>query len=148
MARIILVPLDGSAYSLRAAEFAMSIADKSSDTLVFMHVVADEKLPEGLRDYMRAEHIEEQPTAAYEQFIRDHVLGEAEGRARDRGFSAVRGFLEHGNPAKAIVETADRENADVIVMGTRGLSDLQGIVLGSVAHKVNHLSKRTVVTVK
>ncbi len=148
MARTILVPLDTSEYSLKALDFALSLADPGSDTLVLAHVIVDETPPRGLEEYMRAEHIQEQPTAAYEQFVRDHVLGEAEAHARARQMASVRCVVEHGNPAAVIAELADRENADMIVMGTRGLSDVQGIVLGSVAHKVNHLSARTVVTVK
>jgi nucleotide-binding universal stress UspA family protein len=38
--------------------------------------------------------------------------------------------------AKAIVETASANNIDLIVMGSRGLSDVQGLLLGSVTHKV------------
>ncbi len=148
MARTILIPLDSSEYSLKALDFALSVADAGNDTLVLVHVIADETPPRGLEEYMRAEHIQEQPTAAYEQFVRDHILGEAEAHALGRQMNSVRCVVEHGNPAAVIAELAERENADMIVMGTRGLSDIQGIVLGSVAHKVNHLSTRTVVTVK
>jgi nucleotide-binding universal stress UspA family protein len=45
-----------------------------------------------------------------------------------------------GHVAKNIVETATAHGADLIVMGSRGLSDIQGILLGSVTHKVMQLA--------
>jgi len=53
-----------------------------------------------------------------------------------------------GRAAKAILRAAESEGADVIVMGSRGLSDLAGLLLGSVTHKVIQLSHRTVVVAR
>ena len=53
-----------------------------------------------------------------------------------------------GQAAREIVADADEVDAGVIVMGSRGRSDLAGLVLGSVAHKVIHLSKRPVLVVQ
>jgi nucleotide-binding universal stress UspA family protein len=46
-----------------------------------------------------------------------------------------------GRIAKDIVETADDLGSDLIVMGSRGLSDVQGILLGSVTRQVMHLAR-------
>ena len=51
-----------------------------------------------------------------------------------------------GAPAHQIVSYADDQDVDYIVMGRRGLGDLGGILMGSVAHKVGHLTPRTLVT--
>ena len=56
--------------------------------------------------------------------------------------------IEVGDPAAAILEVAKGRKADLIVMGSRGLGDLQGLLLGSVSHKVGHLADRTCITVK
>lgn len=56
--------------------------------------------------------------------------------------------MERGEPAEQILETAKRTDVDLIVMATRGLSDIQGLVMGSVAHKVSHAAPCTVVTVR
>jgi len=57
-------------------------------------------------------------------------------------------LIEDGDPAKRIIECAEKENADTIVMGARGLSDIEGLLLGSVSHKIAHLASCTVITVR
>jgi nucleotide-binding universal stress UspA family protein len=53
-----------------------------------------------------------------------------------------------GYAAREIVSDADEIGADVIVMGSRGRGDLTGLLLGSTAHKVIHLSHRPVLIVR
>jgi nucleotide-binding universal stress UspA family protein len=53
-----------------------------------------------------------------------------------------------GYAARNIVEDAIDHDVDVIVMGSRGRSDLAGLVLGSTAHKVIHLTDRPVLIVR
>jgi nucleotide-binding universal stress UspA family protein len=64
---------------------------------------------------------------------------EAHGDVRDTVF---------GHAAREIVEDAKEHDAGVIVMGSRGRSDLTGLVLGSTAHKVIHLADRPVLVVR
>ena len=54
----------------------------------------------------------------------------------------------YGHAASEIVTEAQELGADVIVMGSRGRSDLAGLVLGSTAHKVMHLADRQVMVVR
>lgn len=53
-----------------------------------------------------------------------------------------------GYAAREIVDDAIEHDADVIVMGSRGRSDLVGFILGSTAHKVIHLADRPVLIVR
>ena len=53
-----------------------------------------------------------------------------------------------GKAAKAIVDEASRFGADLIVMGSRGLSDFQALLVGSVAHKVLHYAHCPVLIVR
>ncbi len=57
-------------------------------------------------------------------------------------------MLREGNPAEAILKAAKQVDADLIVLGTRGLSDLKGLLLGSVSHKVIQLSPCSCLVVK
>jgi nucleotide-binding universal stress UspA family protein len=54
----------------------------------------------------------------------------------------------YGRAAREIAAAARAHDADVIVMGSRGRSDLVGLVLGSTAHKVIQLSDRPVLVVR
>ena len=54
----------------------------------------------------------------------------------------------YGQAGREIVDAARAHDAGVIVMGSRGRSDLAGLVLGSTAHKVIHLSDRPVLVVR
>jgi nucleotide-binding universal stress UspA family protein len=54
----------------------------------------------------------------------------------------------YGHAAREIVDDAKEHDASVIVMGSRGRSDLTGLVLGSTAHKVIHLTDRPVLVVR
>lgn len=60
----------------------------------------------------------------------------------------VNKIVEEGDPAQVIAKIAKSINADQIVMGTRGLSDLKGMLMGSVSRKVVHLAHCPVVLVK
>jgi len=53
-----------------------------------------------------------------------------------------------GHAAREIVSDAKDHDADVIIMGSRGRSDLAGTLLGSTAHKVIHLTDRPVLVVR
>jgi nucleotide-binding universal stress UspA family protein len=53
-----------------------------------------------------------------------------------------------GHAARYIVDAANEHDVGVIVMGSRGRSDLVGLVLGSTAHKIIHLSDRPVLVIR
>ncbi len=58
------------------------------------------------------------------------------------------GHTIFGYAARSIVDDAVDRDVDVIVMGSRGRGDLAGLVLGSTAHKVIHLTDRPVLIVR
>ncbi|KAF1077246.1 universal stress protein [Methanogenium sp. MK-MG] len=53
-----------------------------------------------------------------------------------------------GDPAAEIIEMAEKEKADLIVIGSRGLGTLKGVFMGSVSQKVTHHAKCPVLIVK
>ncbi len=144
----ILVPLDGSKHAFKALGYACDLAEKYGSAITLLHVVASREIPEAVRQYVEVEHIEAPPSYVYEQMVAENVLGEGERHAREHGVKAVHKRVEHGDPSEAILEVAKSEGYDVIVMGTRGLSGIRGLVVGSVAHKISHLAPCTVITVR
>jgi nucleotide-binding universal stress UspA family protein len=104
-------------------------------------------MPNELRELARLEHIR-----ITEHDIRqagaNELLHNAESQAREHGATNIQQAIEEGDPTRNILASAEAYGADLIVMGSRGLGDLQGLLLGSVSHKVGHLAKCTCITVR
>ncbi len=150
MVDTILVPTDGSDHANKAVAFAGDIAPKYGATLILLHVLSDpgsNRVPDELRELARLEHIR-----MTEHDIRQagakELLNSAEARAREHGATKVQQTIEEGDPTRCILASAEAHGAEMIVMGSRGLGDLQGLLLGSVSHKVGHLAKCTCITVR
>ena len=133
----ILVGLDGSDYSLKALEFALDLAKKYSSQLVLVHVV------------MRQIYAINPPEAgilAGTAIVREL---EAEGKSiLAKGVETVKAQglpvearLRQGVPAEELLRAAADEKADLIVLGSRGLSQVKAFLLGSVSDKVSHHAK-------
>ena len=142
--RTILVPTDFSSDADAALETAIGLAEKFDSRIVVVHayhidlaiaspVVGSGTLPQGYWDELR-----EQATA--------HAANVSQ-RASDRGIEAS-SIAVAGTPSAAIVEQASQVGADLIVMGTRGLSGLKHVMLGSVAERVVRTASCPVMTVK
>ena len=101
----------------------------------------------GLRQWAGSQD-EEDHEALYTQSIAENVLETAEDRVGKLGMTPITKRIEHGDPATEIIATAQDEEVKALVLGTRGLTSFKGIVMGSVAQKVSHNAKCTVITVK
>jgi nucleotide-binding universal stress UspA family protein len=75
------------------------------------------------------------------------VLGRAELRFREAGF-AVEKHAREGDPAQTIIDVADEQNADLIVIGARGTTGLRRFMLGSVAAKLSHHAPSSLLIVR
>jgi nucleotide-binding universal stress UspA family protein len=80
--------------------------------------------------------------------LANEILYQAAERARQQGAGQIETTVQVGEPAREILAQAEQTEADLIVMGTRGLSDLQGLLMGSIAHKVSHLAPCSCITVR
>jgi nucleotide-binding universal stress UspA family protein len=78
----------------------------------------------------------------------ERLTSDACARANKKAVQTVRTVMRAGDPVKGILSVANEENADIIVMGRRGLGDLAGLLLGSVSRKVSHLGECACLTVK
>jgi nucleotide-binding universal stress UspA family protein len=140
MFKTILLAVDGSEHAEKAAELAAQLARQGNDEIVVIHVT--ELLPS---------HGQVQPGADVE-FDKD-AIELARGYAADMEADGLKVRVElrhsqYGHIARIIANLADELDAGLIVMGSRGRSDLSALLLGSVAHKVLHLSRRPVLVAR
>jgi nucleotide-binding universal stress UspA family protein len=124
----ILLAVDGSEHSLHAARVASDLAQAmKSQTLRI--VVAFEPIPIHLGEPFMQETINAR-------------LREAEAIAQKavETVGTISAVIQtetlEGNPAEVILEAAKVQNSNVIVMGSRGLGKLAGLLLGSTSQKV------------
>ena len=143
----IICAIDGSEHSTRAAEIASNLAAKLGSKLTFLTVSKELKMTAKLKRYIEIEHLAGEPQYVLDEYT-ESVLDQAMVAARAAGVANAKTEVRTGQPARVIVNFADRNDADCIVMGSRGHGDIEAMLLGSVSHKVTSLSKCTVIAVK
>lgn len=123
MYRKILAAVDGSHHSLKACEHTLELAERFPGVKVYLlHVVG---IREGLEGEVSTDVLDEMMA------IMKPILE----LGREKGIACETLFL-HGEPGPIIIEHADQNSFDLIVMGNRGLGSLKELVLGSVSQKV------------
>lgn len=127
MFKHILLAVDGSDHALRATEIAAELARSMKAELRV--VVAYEPIP----PYLGEPNLQSAINARLKDA--EEILQKAEGVMGKVPVKVQTDILE-GNPAEAIIEVAKTWECDVIVMGSRGLGRLAGMVLGSTSQKV------------
>ncbi len=143
----ILLAVDGSPQSSKAVKIAAQIANGVNAKLVLLHVVKQDELPDVMKQFIHSEQI---PGTNIDVLINaaQHMLkGEVEN-ARAAGVSEVQVEVEQGSIARTIIATAERYDADMIVLGSRGMGDIEGLLRGGVSHRVEILAKCPVLVVK
>lgn len=135
----ILVPVDGSDGSMAALERAVEMQKKFDAELMLLCVYRHYSLLEASMSMVRPEAPENLDDAMREYAT--NVVENAKQFAADHGARDVRGFVKSGPPARTIVGFAKDRKVDLIVLGSRGLGDIEGFLLGSVSHKVISLSE-------
>lgn len=151
MSKTYVVAVDGSSHGWKALDLAATLAKSSDAALRVVTVVSFDPLPEGFDQWAKIEGLSVEKADARQKLARtlgDTIIREAETRASDAGIDAVRTDVLQGDTAKAIVDYVTRTSADMVFLGSRGLSDIQGMLLGSVSHKVSHLVPCTCILVK
>lgn len=141
MYRKILVATDGSKIAEKAVLHAISLASSVGAELVGVYIVdvsAFINLPETVVWDNVREMLHEEGKKAL-----DFVKKEAENKN-----VKVKTIIREGSPSKSIVEIANEENVDLIVLGTAGRTGLNRLLLGSISEKVLRISEKSVLIVK
>ncbi len=147
MYRKICVAVDGSESSLVAVRTASALAEKFSSELLLLHVIRDMKVPAELQRYISAANIGEPRHAALQE-VGEEILTTACQQAKQAGVASVRSKILGGDPASTIVQGARDESADLIVLGSRGLGKVEGMLIGSVSRKIADISDMSLLIVK
>ncbi|HUG31693.1 MAG TPA: universal stress protein [Acidimicrobiia bacterium] len=143
----ILLAIDGSDHSERAALLAGELSGGMDAPVDVVNVVSESSLVTAgpIHDYARIEKTAISQRELLKSLGADLVV-QAANRVREAGGDVDNTDVLIGSPAHEIVRYAEDREADCIVMGRRGLGDVGGILMGSVSHKVGHLTERTLVT--
>lgn len=148
MVRKILIPVYGSEHSKKAIEFATDVSKNFDSELYLIHVVADKNIPPEILEYIESEKIEGALSKVSAKLISEVIMKAAQNQVKAKGLKIVKATVSRGDPAEEIVKFSKNNDIDMIVIGSRGLGQTKGILLGSVSSKVCHLSECTCVTVK
>ncbi|WP_425089854.1 universal stress protein [Stappia sp.] len=175
MTEHVLVATDGSDMSRKAVEMAARIAAAFGARMTVLHVLlhgdrAEEasrlaevehlvrdvskrvmpdfgNMPATMQDLLGQAHSSAE-TARMVSALGDAIAEQAASRARELGAPDVTIRVMPGDYAKSILETAEEVGADLIVMGSRGLGGLKGLLLGSVSNKVVQHASCSVIAVR
>lgn len=138
----ILLAIDGSAHSERAASVALELARLvPGGAVTVLHVLGAVE-PDG---HYNALHYKD--LLARQQENGEKLVESVRSRFEAQSITC-RGLVVRGIPAHVIVKHGRERGADLIIMGSRGLSDWKGLLLGSTSHEVMQLSACPVMVVK
>jgi nucleotide-binding universal stress UspA family protein len=141
--RKIMIATDGSELVKKAVDTAVEIARLSGAKLYAVYVVASGGYTVGHPRDIGWERAMKESLSAEGKEATAYV--ETVGKASDVEVESV---LLEGSPANGIVDFAEKNDIDLIVMGTLGRTGVQRLLLGSVAQNVVRHSRKAVLVVK
>lgn len=138
----VLLAFDGSESALRAIDYLGKRASTSAQAIEVHVVNVQPALHGGVTSFVKADQLKQ-----YHQDEGMKVLAPARERLEAAGVPChIHLFV--GEAAEVIARFASQEGCDEIVVGTRGLSGISGMLLGSIATKIVHLATVPVILVK
>jgi nucleotide-binding universal stress UspA family protein len=137
-----LLPVDGSAPSLRAVEHVVQQAPSCTVPPNISLVNVQAALPSDVTRFVSKDNVED-----YHRESGETALAEAGTRLEAAGHAYSKHIMI-GEAAHAIADYAREHGCTLIVMGSRGLGSVAGILLGSVTTRVIHLTELPVLVIK
>ena len=173
MIKSIVLAIDGSIHAEHAQTVAIDLASKYDAQLTLVHVLTRDHPSTEFTRMAEVEHLSDsrQPRVSEKEntysavarflgsandskearvivLLGEQIVNNASTRAHKAGVTNVTAEILTGDYANSILEVVKKADADIIVMGRRGLSNLKGFVTGSVSHKVSQRAECSVLTVK
>ncbi|CCO24787.1 universal stress protein [Maridesulfovibrio hydrothermalis] len=135
----ILIPVDASRHSESAVNYGSALAEISEAKVILLH--CHRPIPTGLGEPNFQKAIDDATRDSYAILEKHTSMLKAKNIEFDEKIIG-------GSTAKSIKAVAETEGCDLIVMGSKGKSDLEGLVVGSVTHKVLHIAPCPVLVIK
>ena len=174
MISCILCPVDGSEHSDKAIELACDLAQRYRTKLYFLHVFMKNMSMDELMQFQSNAHLKdlvEQESERMAELVQvgasayatpyipppdqtivtrvgEVVVQDTETVGEQCGVERCTTVLADGDPVEQILSHAESLDADMIVMGHRGLGAFRALIGGSVSNKVSHSASCTCVSVK
>ena len=173
MIKNILCALDGSGNANKALKLAIEMAQKFDARLVLFHVLMRHLDPDEVRRFSEIEGLAKETIIEVKRIqtvdsrievghaydvphissntlveIGQQILKSGQAQGAGKGVSNIKTILADGDPAARILACAKEENIDCIILGSRGLSDIQALLQGSVSRKVSNRAKCTTIAVR
>ena len=139
----ILVPLDGSSNSFRGLDMAIHMARENHATVTGIYIL-------GIYILGITKPKTNDPISALEKILLEHaqkIMKKAKLKAAKKGILFY-DRVSYGDEGKRIVEIAQKNNFDLIVIGSRGMGAVKEMFLGSTSNYVLHKSKKPVLIAK
>lgn len=130
----IVCAIDGSRYSAWALEWIAHVCEPDTSSLLLVHAV-------DMAPFKPLPRLDRKARAALVRVLETSLEGaarllESAEMKVSKTWGDVKAKLLRGSPAEAIVRAATREHADLLVAGSRGTSDFQPMLIGSVSRKL------------
>jgi nucleotide-binding universal stress UspA family protein len=136
----ILLAVDGSEYSALAARFLTCLNLSPDDEILIVHAIFWYPL------YYETQY--------YSETLRE-IKREIAPKILDSAFDILKPVkakvstaIEEGTPEQCIIEAANAANADLIIMGARGIKGIKSLFIGSVTRSIAHNSSKPVLIIK
>ena len=146
----LLVAVDGSSHSMKAVDYASAIAASCKARVIILTVVKAHIVPKHsaeLRKYAELENISGSDLDALKT-IAGYLVAHAEKSSREKGVDDIVTEVQEGPVARTIIACAEQHDVDMIVIGSRGLGNIEATLRGGVSHRVELLAKCPVLSVK
>ncbi len=139
--KTVLVAVDGSEYSEKALKYACAIAAPIGAEVYIVYVV-----PMLVNATPYHDTVSDQPFLALQK-VGEDILARSKRLALELGCKAI-DLISYGEPAARIIEVAEEKHVDIIVMGSRGISGIKRLFVGSTSDKVTRMASCPVLIVR
>jgi nucleotide-binding universal stress UspA family protein len=156
----VLVPTDGSENAERAVRFSAQVADRRQQaevTVIYVHLRVQPASQGGASVQVPGQPLQEESPShdetddeelVHAQEIVDRAVSEIKSLVTSPDVTVAGRVVVDNMVDEGILKAADEIKADIIVMGTRGLSTLRGAIMGSVSHALIEKANCPVLIVK